>query len=60
MNLNVLNVSSMDLDRGSDMIIFDSILTTFEASFIFHVKLLELKIEPPYANLACLIGRNTL
>jgi hypothetical protein len=47
MNLNVLSVSLTNLDRGSDMIIFDSILTTFEASFIFQAKLLDLKIEPP-------------
>ncbi len=45
------------------MIIFESILTTFEASFIFRgswgicKNWPELKIEPPSTNLACL---NTL
>ncbi len=48
------------------MIIFGSILTTFEASFIFwgswgSIKnWLELKIEPPLADLALLNPWNTL
>ncbi len=48
------------------MIIFESILTTFEASFIFWASWgsienwLELKIEPPLANLASLNPWNTL
>ncbi len=48
------------------MIIFESILTTFEASFIFWASWgsienwLELKIEPPLANLALLNPWNTL
>ncbi len=48
------------------MIIFESTLTTFEASFIFwgswgNIKnWLELKIEPPLADLALLNPWNTL
>ncbi len=48
------------------MIIFKSILTTFEASFIFWASWgsienwLEFKIEPPLANLALLNPWNTL
>ncbi len=48
------------------MIIFESILTTFEASFIFWASRgkienwLELKIEPPLANLALQNPWNTL
>ncbi len=48
------------------MIIFDSTLTTFEASFIFwgswgSIKnWLKLKIEPPLADLALLNPWNTL
>ncbi len=51
---------------GSKMIIFESILTTFEASFIFRgswgsiKNWLELKIEPPLADLALLNPWNTL
>jgi hypothetical protein len=51
---------------GSKMIIFESILTTFEVSFIFWTSWgsienwLELKIEPPLANLALLNPLNTL
>jgi hypothetical protein len=58
--------SFMDLDLGSEMISFESVLTTFEASFYFwrswgsSKNLLELKIEPPYANLTCLNWWNTL
>jgi len=49
-----------------EMIIFESILTTFEVSFIFWASWgsienwLELKIEPPLANLAFLNRWNTL
>ncbi len=51
---------------GSKMIIFESTLTTFEASFIFwgswgSIKnWFELKIEPPLADLALLNPWNTL
>jgi hypothetical protein len=49
-----------DLDQGIKMIIFQSMLTTFTASVVFRgswgsIEMwLELKIEPPLANLACL------
>jgi hypothetical protein len=48
-----------DLDPGSKIIIFESILTTFIASIIFKggyggsINWLKLKIEPPKANLVC-------
>jgi hypothetical protein len=49
-----------DLDQGSEMIIFESILTTFKASVIFRGQScknwLGLKTEQPLANLACQIG----
>jgi hypothetical protein len=53
-------VSFKDLDQGSEMIIFESILTAFIASGIFRGCIgssknrLMLKIDPPSANLACL------
>jgi len=49
----------MDLDKWSEIIIFESILTTFKFSVIFRdswgcsVNWLEPKIDPPQANLAC-------
>jgi hypothetical protein len=51
-------VSFTDLEQGRLMLIFESVLTTFEASFIFLGSLgsgkswLEHKIEPPLAYLA--------
>ncbi len=48
-----------DLDQQNEMIILESILTTFKSSIIFRcsrgssVNWLELKIKPPSANLAC-------
>jgi len=49
-----------DLDKqSSKMIIFESILTTFELSIIFRgswgssVNCLEPEIKPPLGNLAC-------
>jgi hypothetical protein len=49
-----------DLDPGSEMTIFESVLTTFTASVVFRdswvsrKNWLELKIEPQSVNLACL------
>jgi hypothetical protein len=49
----VATVSLMDLDQGSEMIIFESILTDFEASTIFSSSRvsgkswLDLKVESP-------------
>jgi hypothetical protein len=40
------------LDQGREMIIFESILTTFEATGSV-AKLAQANIEPPWANLAC-------
>ncbi len=61
MSLNFTStVYFTDLDQGSKMIIFESIFTTFIASVVFRgpwnsgKNWLELKIEPPFANLACL------
>jgi hypothetical protein len=35
----------MDLDQGNEMIIFESVLTSFEARFIFEAKIgLSLKL----------------
>ncbi len=54
------------ITRHTCLLIFGSILTTFDASFIFwgswgSIKnWLELKIEPSLANLACLNWWNTL
>ncbi len=48
-----------DLDLGSEMIIFESNLTTFTARFVFKGRWggrknwLKLEIRPPLANLAC-------
>jgi hypothetical protein len=56
----------MDLDKCSQMIIFESFLTTFKASIVFrggrgsNKNWLKLEIEPLYANLACLNWGNTL
>jgi hypothetical protein len=48
-----------DLDHGSKMINFESILTTIIVSIVLRGRwgsknCLKLEIEPPYANLACL------
>ncbi len=48
------------VDRGSQMIIFKSILTTFKGCWSNSKNWPELKIEPPWANLACLNWWNTL
>ncbi len=59
-------VSFNDLDQGSEMIILKSILTTFIPIIILRgcwgssKNWLELTIEPPQTNLACLIRWNTL
>ncbi len=56
----------ISLDWGIEMIIFQSILTTFTASVIFRGRWkssknwIELKIVPLSANLACLNRWNTL
>jgi hypothetical protein len=53
-------VSFTDLDYCKQSVYFESILTTFEARFIFYggwgssKNWLELKIEPPLSNLASL------
>jgi hypothetical protein len=59
-------VSFMDLDLGSKVIIFESILSPFESSFIFwdswdsSKNWLVVNIEPPLENLACQNQWNTL
>jgi hypothetical protein len=59
-DLNIETVSFADLDQGCEMIILESILTTFIASVIFRghwgssKNLLDLKINPHLANTACL------
>ncbi len=64
--LHKSTVSSTDLDPCWRANYFESIFTTFEASFIFwgslgsNKNLLELKIEPPLADLDCLNRWNTL
>jgi hypothetical protein len=56
----LFTVCFADLDQGIEIIIFESIFTTLEASFIFRnswgsiKNWLQLKIEPPLSNLACL------
>ncbi len=50
-----------ELDQGSKMIIFESILSTFIAMVLFSSKnWLKLKIKLPLVNLACLNRWNTL
>ncbi len=59
-------VSFMDLDHCQQTNCLESISATFEVSFIFwgswgsSKNWLELKIEPPLSNLACLNWWNTL
>jgi len=59
-------VSVTDLDQWIEVIIFESILTTFQLSIIFRgswgisVYRLEPKIETPEVNLACPKPWNTL
>jgi hypothetical protein len=55
-------VSFTDLDQGSEKIIFESFLISFESSFSFcgsrgsSKNWLKLKIEPLLAYLSCLFG----
>ncbi len=55
-----------EFDDGNEIITFESFLTAFEATFVFwgswgnSRNWLELKIEPPKANLACPYWWNAL
>ncbi len=55
----ICTVCFTGLDQGSEVMIFESILTIFKMSVVFRgvwgsiEKWLELKIKPPKANLAC-------